>query len=590
MAPLLSPADEEIATKYRKLLKMGMPEGAVKQKMTTDGVDPKIFDAVIPADEASNEATQRQEAAVIPASSPSNKLNENGLSPEEEEIANKYRKMSQMGLPEGAVMQKMATDGIDQRIVDVVWKWILDSAFEEESLKDNDGGGDEEPSHNNSSRSFETLEEEIIEEEVVSDPALLPGDEKSVEYEYISDDSDMESDEFLEEVVAEGDSLDPTATQQQQEDHQTAQLLNSGEHVVEDEHEESSHVELTVDGEFTLEEEITVEEEVTVEEESIEFEEVAALKGKDPREQFGESDATEESEKPYDEQAAIAAQRESSRRQQEEMMNVAMETDDILCGQSGLRDDISETSEEEILFGDDNSTGSAMDVEKQLRSREAPMSSSQQQQRYKSGRQQQQRRNKKNPDFGFHAFVVLLYVLIIGGGVAVLLVFLLGDEDNNSDEDPNSQYATFMDPVQSPRNCNLDGLEQPHVIDQCNCEGVVSAISDSIRERYDNHRAFFIPTIYQSYDEPIESCTVRNQALLWLSSGNDIDFGPNEREQRFALANFFIGTKGEEWTDQSNWLSREQSCSWFAIACNTELAVDTLLMETNNVAGTVSQR
>jgi hypothetical protein len=43
----LLPADEETATKYRRMLKMGMPEGAVQQKMLVDGIAQKILDSVV---------------------------------------------------------------------------------------------------------------------------------------------------------------------------------------------------------------------------------------------------------------------------------------------------------------------------------------------------------------------------------------------------------------------------------------------------------------------------------------------------------------------------------------------------------------
>ena len=105
----LSPADEEIATQYRKMLKMGMPEGAVMQKMTVDGVSQNIQDSVIAG-----------EAPAPKASSPDPAQNFSSLSPEEESTAIQYRKMLKMGMPDGAVMQKMSVDGVPQNIQDSV--------------------------------------------------------------------------------------------------------------------------------------------------------------------------------------------------------------------------------------------------------------------------------------------------------------------------------------------------------------------------------------------------------------------------------------------------------------------------------------
>lgn len=105
----LSPEEEEIASMYRRMMKMGMPEGAVTQKMTVDAVSQNIQDSVI--------------AGEIPASShvsaePQQKAA--SLSPDEEEIATTYRKMLKMGMPEGAVMQKMGVDGVAQNVQESV--------------------------------------------------------------------------------------------------------------------------------------------------------------------------------------------------------------------------------------------------------------------------------------------------------------------------------------------------------------------------------------------------------------------------------------------------------------------------------------
>jgi Fe-S cluster assembly scaffold protein SufB len=47
--------DEDIASQYRKMLKMGMSAGAVEQKMRADGVDQRIVDAVFVLEEPTNE-------------------------------------------------------------------------------------------------------------------------------------------------------------------------------------------------------------------------------------------------------------------------------------------------------------------------------------------------------------------------------------------------------------------------------------------------------------------------------------------------------------------------------------------------------
>lgn len=62
----LSAGEEDVASQYRKMLKMGMPIGAVEQKMSVDGVDKNIIDIIV-ASEATEEAKAENETpSVIP--------------------------------------------------------------------------------------------------------------------------------------------------------------------------------------------------------------------------------------------------------------------------------------------------------------------------------------------------------------------------------------------------------------------------------------------------------------------------------------------------------------------------------------------
>ncbi|KAL3921978.1 MAG: hypothetical protein SGILL_002456 [Bacillariaceae sp.] len=106
----LSQEEEEIATQYRKMMKMGMPEGAVMQKMSIDGIAQNIQDSVI----AGEEPGQSKPAQDLQPN------NVSSLSPQEEVTASQYRKMLKMGMPDGAVMQKMSVDGVAQNIQDSV--------------------------------------------------------------------------------------------------------------------------------------------------------------------------------------------------------------------------------------------------------------------------------------------------------------------------------------------------------------------------------------------------------------------------------------------------------------------------------------
>eukprot|EP00537_Pseudo-nitzschia_pungens_P005732 CAMPEP_0172377164 /NCGR_PEP_ID=MMETSP1060-20121228/68758_1 /TAXON_ID=37318 /ORGANISM="Pseudo-nitzschia pungens, Strain cf. cingulata" /LENGTH=942 /DNA_ID=CAMNT_0013104835 /DNA_START=258 /DNA_END=3086 /DNA_ORIENTATION=- len=107
----LSPEEEKIAAQYRKMLKLRMPEGAVRHKMTSDGVSAKIQDAVFSGESPAVPATSLSSGSAPPISS---------LSPEEEKIAAQYRKMLKLRMPEGAVRHKMTSDGVSAKIQESV--------------------------------------------------------------------------------------------------------------------------------------------------------------------------------------------------------------------------------------------------------------------------------------------------------------------------------------------------------------------------------------------------------------------------------------------------------------------------------------
>lgn len=100
----LSPEEEAAADKYRKMLKMGVPPDGVRHKMTTEGVDSKIIEAVL----------------TVPSESLASESKQQLLSVEEEVVASKYRKMLKMRIPLDAVKHKMTQDAIDPKIVSVI--------------------------------------------------------------------------------------------------------------------------------------------------------------------------------------------------------------------------------------------------------------------------------------------------------------------------------------------------------------------------------------------------------------------------------------------------------------------------------------
>lgn len=113
----LSEEEDRIASKYRRMLKMGIPLDAVRHCMTKEGVEPKIALVV------SEEASPLEEAVIAPVTpSKPKSVSTAGpvLSEEEEKIASKYRKMLKFCIPKDTVRHDMKKEGVSEKIVEAI--------------------------------------------------------------------------------------------------------------------------------------------------------------------------------------------------------------------------------------------------------------------------------------------------------------------------------------------------------------------------------------------------------------------------------------------------------------------------------------
>ncbi|KAL7489856.1 hypothetical protein ACHAW6_015582 [Cyclotella cf. meneghiniana] len=98
--------DDPKYQKYFKMLKMGLPLGAVKNALQRDGLDPTIMDL----DHDKSLASQQNEEE---------KLVDNGPKLKDDPKYQKYFKMLKMGLPIGAVKNALQRDGLNPEIMDL---------------------------------------------------------------------------------------------------------------------------------------------------------------------------------------------------------------------------------------------------------------------------------------------------------------------------------------------------------------------------------------------------------------------------------------------------------------------------------------
>ncbi|CAJ1957983.1 unnamed protein product [Cylindrotheca closterium] len=95
--------ENETVAKYTKMLKMGLPSGAVQQKMLQAGVAPSVIDAVMESGASSIRVERSDED-------------------EESQVIESYKKMLKMGLLSGAVQQKMLQAGVAPSVIDAMMR------------------------------------------------------------------------------------------------------------------------------------------------------------------------------------------------------------------------------------------------------------------------------------------------------------------------------------------------------------------------------------------------------------------------------------------------------------------------------------
>eukprot|EP00526_Cylindrotheca_closterium_P004700 CAMPEP_0113649502 /NCGR_PEP_ID=MMETSP0017_2-20120614/26301_1 /TAXON_ID=2856 /ORGANISM="Cylindrotheca closterium" /LENGTH=769 /DNA_ID=CAMNT_0000561875 /DNA_START=81 /DNA_END=2386 /DNA_ORIENTATION=- /assembly_acc=CAM_ASM_000147 len=123
-------------------------------------------------------------------------------------------------------------------------------------------------------------------------------------------------------------------------------------------------------------------------------------------------------------------------------------------------------------------------------------------------------------------------------------------------------------------NCNFGASEQPHVIDQCACGGTIGSIAPDVLARYET-LVPWIKTMFDDWDESPSSCTPRNQALVWFSSGANLggEISDTRRKDRYLSGLLYIQQQGEGWIKKTNWLTEETMCKWEGIYCDDEESV-----------------
>lgn len=192
-----------------------------------------------------------------------------------------------------------------------------------------------------------------------------------------------------------------------------------------------------------------------------------------------------------------------------------------------------------------------------------------------------------------------LFVLGLFGGGGYFGYYLAEEENEGNEPEALFTPTAAPGPTDAPTTAigtkfddvvgectNLDDFPNP--IDQCNCFGAINQIPSDVQDRYRAHLFNFIPTLYPEFNDAMNSCTARNQALVWLSSGNNSEFTLQQKQERYALATVYAALTGLQWTRSTNWLSEKSVCLWSGVDCNEDETVKVLDVQGNKARGVVS--
>jgi len=92
---------------------------------------------------------------------------------------------------------------------------------------------------------------------------------------------------------------------------------------------------------------------------------------------------------------------------------------------------------------------------------------------------------------------------------------------------------------------------------------------------------------YLSGDAIREPGTPQSSAYHWITEFDELLNAETHFVQRYALAVLYYSAKGENWTHSDNFLDDNHECEWYGISCNSKLEVDEIVLDNNNLNGTI---
>jgi hypothetical protein len=83
-----------------------------------------------------------------------------------------------------------------------------------------------------------------------------------------------------------------------------------------------------------------------------------------------------------------------------------------------------------------------------------------------------------------------------------------------------------------------------------------------------------VDVIGSSFEDDFPNSPLQVSALDWILNEDPaslpVNTNPTALLERYNAALFYFATQGNEWTDQTDWLSVKPVCLWSRLTCNDE--------------------
>ena len=186
----------------------------------------------------------------------------------------------------------------------------------------------------------------------------------------------------------------------------------------------------------------------------------------------------------------------------------------------------------------------------------------------------------------------ILLICAVGAIMLILLTLLVViamKKKNSKKGTGNIQYVHSKDGVGAPTaDCHLVTTQKhPSPLSQCECDGKITKIFPETNKKYDQLKEAFGEN-YLKANETMDSCSARNQALVWLAE-DGASLHSELLVQRHSLALFYIKMHGLYWEleERQKWMTPDHECTWFGVACNDNMEVVAVELWNVNLDGSI---